>query len=43
MNLLLDTHIWLWLLEQPERIAVGAFAQIEAATELVVYPQSSFG
>jgi len=36
VNLLLDTHIWLWLLEEPNRIALGAYKQIESATELVL-------
>lgn len=36
MNLLLDTHIWLWLLEQPNRIPASALVQIESAAELVL-------
>lgn len=36
MRLLLDTHIWLWLLEKPDRISRAAFAQIEGADELLL-------
>jgi len=33
---LLDTHIWLWLLESPTKIASPARAALEAADELVL-------
>lgn len=36
MKLLLDTHVWLWLLEQPSRIGQSAFKQIDGASELVL-------
>jgi PIN domain nuclease of toxin-antitoxin system len=36
VRLLLDTHIWLWLLEQPSRVPPSVFAQISDATELVL-------
>lgn len=36
MRLLLDTHIWIWLLESPDRIAVPVVEQLESADELVL-------
>lgn len=33
MRLLLDTHIWLWLLENPSQLAPEVLAQIEHADE----------
>jgi PIN domain nuclease of toxin-antitoxin system len=36
MRLLLDTHVWLWLLEQPNRIDDHVFKQIDAASELLL-------
>jgi len=33
---LLDTHIWLWLLESPTKIAVPVRTALEAADELVL-------
>jgi PIN domain nuclease of toxin-antitoxin system len=29
LRLLLDTHIWLWLLREPERLARRAFAELK--------------
>ena len=36
MRLLLDTHVWLWLLDQPKRIAEPVFRQIDEASELLL-------
>ncbi len=36
MRLLLDTHVWLWLLDQPKRIAEPVFKQIDEASELLL-------
>ncbi|HEY8946519.1 MAG TPA: type II toxin-antitoxin system VapC family toxin [Polyangiaceae bacterium] len=36
MRYLLDTHIWLWLLESPTKIAVPVRTALEAADELVL-------
>ncbi len=36
MRLLLDTHVWLWLLEQPTRIDEHLFRQIDEASELLL-------
>jgi PIN domain nuclease of toxin-antitoxin system len=34
MNALLDTHVWIWLLEDPARIAPAVLQQLEAAETL---------
>ena len=36
MRLLLDTHVWLWLLDQPNRIDEHVFRQIDEASELLL-------
>lgn len=36
MKLLLDTHIWLWLLENPSRIPASVLAQLEGAETLLL-------
>jgi PIN domain nuclease of toxin-antitoxin system len=36
VRFLLDTHIWLWLLEQPSRVHAPVLAQLESAEELVL-------
>lgn len=36
MRYLLDTHIWLWLLESPSKIAEPVRTTLEAADELVL-------
>lgn len=36
MRYLLDTHVWLWLLESPSKIASPARATLELADELVL-------
>lgn len=36
MNALLDTHVWIWLLEEPSRIAEPVLQQLEAADTLVL-------
>lgn len=41
MNLLLDTHVWLWGLLEPERLRAGARAALEdAANRLYLSPVS---
>lgn len=36
MRFLLDTHVWLWLLESPQRITASVLAQLGNADELVL-------
>jgi PIN domain nuclease of toxin-antitoxin system len=36
MRLLLDAHVWLWLLDQPNRIAEPVLEQIDEASELLL-------
>jgi PIN domain nuclease of toxin-antitoxin system len=36
MNALLDTHVWIWLLEDPSKIAPPVLQQLEAADTLVL-------
>jgi PIN domain nuclease of toxin-antitoxin system len=36
VRLLLDTHVWLWLLENPDRIARPALEEIKNASELIL-------
>jgi PIN domain nuclease of toxin-antitoxin system len=36
VRVLLDTHIWIWLLEDPQRIAAPVLQQLEAADTLVL-------
>ena len=36
MNALLDTHIWIWLLEDPSKIAPPALRQLETADTLTL-------
>lgn len=36
MKLLLDTHVWMWLLESPQRLTPPLLRQIEEAESLVL-------
>lgn len=36
MNAFLDTHIWIWLLEDPSKLALPALRQIEMADTLTL-------
>lgn len=36
MNALLDTHIWIWLLEDPSKIAPPILRQLETADSLAL-------
>jgi PIN domain nuclease of toxin-antitoxin system len=36
MMLLLDTHVWIWLLRTPEKLTPAALAQIESAEERIL-------
>ena len=36
MNAILDTHIWIWLLEDPSKIAPPAMRQLELADTLTL-------
>ena len=43
MRLLLDTHIWIWLLQSPERLGSGARQELgNKANELWVSPISTW-
>lgn len=41
MKLLLDTHVWLWWMGEPDRLASGTHAAIASPTHLVVVSAAS--